>query len=366
MSDEAQDKPVKQAARKPAATPGARPRKSTTPKAAAATTGIAKPARVSVSVVPEIAPAAPGVLSRRASALRLGLLTTTLALLVGGLAWFGGAPESSAPEPTQIAANSPGSSLAADTLALTVAGLGWFSDARESSSPQPAQISASSPISPPPDPLAPHVRQSLEQEHRMAALALDIRQSQESLARLWDDARSLAASVGALASGMEHIKSDVGAARIDASAGLARLEERLHEVKLVAIAGPTLLGDPALQGFIQLGDPQIAHSQSRLAEASEPVQPATTGGLPESVAVPQASVEVSLNKPRPRSRASRPIGGWHVHKVEDDLAVVEGKGSHYEVRAGELLPGAGIVRSIKKRGERWVVLTSKGVIAEPK
>jgi hypothetical protein len=110
----------------------------------------------------------------------------------------------------------------------------------------------------------------------------------------------------------------------------------------------------------------------RSAEEAASPQPATTGGLPETSAPPEisappeATVTISLNKPKARARASRPIGGWHVHKVEDDTAIVQGKGAHYEVRVGELLPSAGIVRSIKKRGQQWVVFTSKGIITEPR
>lgn len=329
MSDEAQDKPAKRAPKKPAAAS-----RTDRPRAAAATAGIAKPARVSVPAVPEASVIAPGSLSRRASALRLGLLTTTLALIVGGLAWFTDAPERFAPLPMQAASGSHSTMFA-----------------------------------PPPDSLAPHVSQSLEQDHRLAALALDIRQSQESISRLWEDAQALATSVGALAKGMDHLKSDLGSARIDAAASIARLEERLHEVKLAAIAEPTRLGDPALQEqqqLVRLGDPAIAREESQVADAAA-AQPATTGGLPEAAPLAQAAVEVSFNKAKPRVRAPKPISGWLVHSVRDDRAlVVENQGTQYEVRPGEVLPGAGVVRAIKKRGEQWVVLTSKGVITEAK
>jgi hypothetical protein len=344
---------------------------------------------VSVPVVPEI-PASPDALSRRASAVRLGLLTTTLALIVGGFAWFSDAPVPFGSEPIH-----------------TMSGMNAMSGSGDASGPA--------------NPLAPHVRQGLEQDYRLAALALDIQQSHESLARLWEDARSLAESVGALASGIDNLKLDVGTARIDAAAAVARLEERLHEVKVAVIAEPTELGDPALRGLARLGHPEIADATSHIAEAAEPIrlgdpslrgltrlgypeiadatsqvaetaepiqlgdpalrnlahlgglesaeageaadpiQAATTGGLD---AAPQATVEVTFNKPKQRARATKPISGWLVHSVRDDLALVASGGAHYEVKAGELLPGAGIVRGIKKRGEQWVVLTSKGIITE--
>jgi hypothetical protein len=190
-----------------------------------------------------------------------------------------------------------------------------------------------------------------------------MRESQDSLGRLWDDARSLAASLGSLASGVESLKAEMEAVRDDATAGLLRLEDRLNTIEVAAAPQPIALGDPALREATLLGDPEYANSGSMIAQAG---QPATTGGLPEIAAPPEATVKVSFAKPRPRIKVPKPIGGWLVHNVRDDLALVEGEGTHYEVRAGEELPGAGIVRSIKKRGEKWVVLTNKGVITEPK
>ena len=344
MSDEAHHPAsTPQRARKPVKKPGAQPRPRSRAKDGATGKTGASP-RAPISVVPEI-PAAPAAApARRASAARLAILTTTLALMIGGLAWFSETPELSRSEPFQIALGSP--ARATDAAA---------------------------------EPLTPHVRQGIEQELRLAAIALEIRESQESLARLWNDARSLASSIGTLASGVESLKADVDAVRSDASAGLARIEDRLHMIEVAAAPEPLALGDPALREATLLGYPEFAHAEPEfanaepaitpeptIAQADEPVQPATTGGLPEIAAPPEATVKVSFAKPRPRIKAPKPIGGWLVHNVRDDLALVEGDGAHYEVRAGELLPGPGIVRAIKKRGERWVVPTSKGVITEPK
>jgi hypothetical protein len=341
MSDGAHEQHKTPAAKKPVKQPPVRPRTHAKPKSDAPST--VKRARAP-SVVPEIPAASSGSASRRASPWRLGVLTGTLAVLVGGLAWFSDAPEMSRSEPAQVA-------LAA---------------------PPPAPL----------DVLQPHVRQSIEQELRLAAIALDIRESQESLTRLWEDARSLAVTVGTLASGVDSLKSEVGAVRSGAVAALDRVEDRLDQIEVAAVPELVPLGDPTIREAKLLGDPQIAIEVAaipdliqlgspalrQIAQASETVQPATTGGLPEVKALPQASVKVAFAKPvsKARAKAKKPIDGWHVHRVSDDLALVEGQGTHYEVRTGELLPDAGIVRSIKKRGETWVVLTSKGVITEPK
>ena len=340
MSDGAHDQDKTPAAKKPVKQRPVQPRTHAKPKSDAP--GTLKRARAP-SVVPEIPAASPAAASRRASPWRLGLLTGTLAVLVGGLAWFSDAPELSRSEPAQIALAAP--------------------------PPLPLDV------------LQPHVRQSIEQELRLAAIALDIRESQESLTRLWEDARSLALTVGALASGVDSLKSEVGAVRTDAVAALDRVQDRLDQIEVAAAPELVPLGDPAIREAKLLGDPQIAIEVAavpdliqlgnpalrQVAQASETVQPATTGGLPEVKAPPQASVKVAFAKPvKARAKAKKPIDGWLVHNVRDNLALVEGQGTHYEVRTGELLPDAGVVRSIKKRGETWVVLTSKGVITEPK
>ena len=347
MSDGAHDQETTAAAKKPVKKPPVRPRNHAKAKTDAASVS-AKPSRA--LSVPEIPAAAPVTPSRRASPWRLGLLTGTLALLVGGLAWFSDMPELSRSEPAQLTLAPP--------------------------------VSSSEKI----DLLQPHVRQSIEQELRLAAVALDIRESQESLGRLWEDARSLAATVGTLASGIDSLKSEVGAVRTEAVAALDRVGDRLDQIEVAAAPELVPLGDPAIRqatllgnpdiavqvaavpGLFPLGNPALRESEAlRHIAQSETVQPATTGGLPEVKAPPQASVKVAFAKPvKARAKAKKPIDGWLVHNVRDNLALVEGQGTHYEVRTGELLPDAGVVRSIKKRGETWVVLTSKGVITESK
>ena len=327
MSDEAHLPAAKpQRARKPAKKPaGTQPRPRTRAKDAATGETIASP-RAPVSTVPEIA-AAPATPSRRSSPVRLGILTTGLAAMIGVLAWINEVPDLSRSGPLKIA----------------------FSSFK---APEPL----------PHDPLTPYMRHSINQELRLAAMALEMRESQESLSRLWHDARSLAASIGSLASGVESLKAEMDFVRDDATAGLLRLEHRLNNVEVAAAPEPIALGDPALQEATLLGDPQYATAETMIAQAG---QPTTTGAVPD-IAAPHASVKVSFAKPKQRLKAPKPIGGWLVHNVRDELALVEGEGTHYEVRAGEELPGAGIVRSIKKRGEKWVILTNKGVITEPK
>jgi hypothetical protein len=204
----------------------------------------------------------------------------------------------------------------------------------------------------------------MEQDLRLASMSLEIRESQENMMRLWEDARALASSMGTLANGIESIKSDLGAVRSDAVAEIARMSNRVQHLEIAANAETSTANDLIAHDTEILSRVQRLEAQPRSVQAGASAQPAITGALPEVQASSQATVKVSFNKAKPRARAAKPIDGWRVHNVRDDLALVENNGTHYEVRTGELLPDAGIVRSIKKRGESWVILTTKGLISE--
>ena len=165
----------------------------------AATTARTRTGSVSVPAVPKRSAAAISI-TRRTSALPVGVLTATL-LLVSAAALVSEAPAWFGVEPSEEAG------------------------------------ALSRKVATPSDPLAPHVRESLNQELRLATLGLDLRQSQEGIVRLTDDARALTESVQVLASGFDELKSDVSAARIDAAAARARIEERVQEVANLGQAG---------------------------------------------------------------------------------------------------------------------------------
>ena len=57
------------------------------------------------------------------------------------------------------------------------------------------------------------------------------------------------------------------------------------------------------------------------------------------------------------------IADWVVRDVYDGVAIVESKRGPMEVVPGVSIPGAGVVRSIDRRGAGWTVTTSKGQIA---
>jgi len=56
------------------------------------------------------------------------------------------------------------------------------------------------------------------------------------------------------------------------------------------------------------------------------------------------------------------IENWEVMEVVDGTAVLAGPRGIIEVSSGDVVPGVGRVASIFRRGGRWLVATSKGVI----
>ncbi|HET6375666.1 MAG TPA: hypothetical protein VFF88_06425, partial [Methylocella sp.] len=58
----------------------------------------------------------------------------------------------------------------------------------------------------------------------------------------------------------------------------------------------------------------------------------------------------------------RLITNWIVREVYDGTALVESPRGAIEVAPGEMIPGAGRVKSIERRGSGWIVITSEGIV----
>jgi hypothetical protein len=57
--------------------------------------------------------------------------------------------------------------------------------------------------------------------------------------------------------------------------------------------------------------------------------------------------------------------GWSVHGVANGAAVLEGPDGYWRVKRGDTIPGAGRIEAIVRWGNRWVVVTSSGLISTP-
>jgi hypothetical protein len=69
--------------------------------------------------------------------------------------------------------------------------------------------------------------------------------------------------------------------------------------------------------------------------------------------------------PAPPAQAKR-IENWSIREVVDGMAVLAGPEGLIGVFSGDVVPGVGRVQSISRRGGRWVVATTRGVITADK
>ena len=59
------------------------------------------------------------------------------------------------------------------------------------------------------------------------------------------------------------------------------------------------------------------------------------------------------------------IEGWAVREVVGATAILEGPNGIFQVKGGDAVPGVGRVESIVRWGNRWIVVTARGLISTP-
>jgi len=211
-----------------------------------------------------------------------------------------------------------------------------------------------------------------------------------------DDIRALKASVDALRAAQSQ-------SQIDATA-LEGLKTRLDDVKsetaasIAEVAGKVeqMQREPAakLSQVIE----RLDHIEHQIAAPLATASLGATSAPGKAAARKQAQIAVAPAKPpleyahgqRNMGRrgdvfdssqnptapgAPRPLGSlapvqstpklitnWVVRDVHDGIALVEGPRGSIEVAPGKIIPGAGTVESIERRGGGWIVITSRGLI----
>ena len=122
-----------------------------------------------------------------------------------------------------------------------------------------------------------------------------------------------------------------------------------------------------VQRLEQRSEQEVAAQEQR-ATAPAP-RPAAFVPLPP----PRPQLEASFNplpsetttvaaQPRSAGPQRIPPNGYVLRGVQNGFAVLEGRSGLRAVAPGDTVPGAGMVRSIERRGAEWVVVTSIGVI----
>ena len=103
-------------------------------------------------------------------------------------------------------------------------------------------------------------------------------------------------------------------------------------------------------------------SASSTGHAQPLEKPAATKNAPLPVQPSAPAISAGAPKPTTALAQMKRIESWEVMEVVDGTATLAGPRGIIEVSSGDVVPGLGRVESISRRGGRWVVATSRGVI----
>jgi hypothetical protein len=180
--------------------------------------------------------------------------------------------------------------------------------------------------------------------------------------KMAEDIRALKASVEALRAAQSQAAKD--------AAALEGLKPRLEAVNtetgasIAELAGKVehLQREPAAKLS------QILERLDRIErQIAAPLATASIGAAPapgKAAAGKQAQLAGAPAKPPLENAKGHPqlITNWVVRDVYDGIALVESPRGSIEVAPGEIIPGAGMVKSIERRGAGWIVITSRGLV----
>jgi uncharacterized protein YidB (DUF937 family)/TolA-binding protein len=262
-------------------------------------------------------------------------------------------------------------------LAACLFGFAWAAGSYFSSGQLPFYA-----VTPPPAPVA--TQESVARTEMLRAaqeMAEDIRALKanvEALRAAQSQSGNDATALESLQTRLDAVKAETGASiaglvdkvenmQREPEAKLSEVIERLdrieHQIAPLATAslgaasapGNAAAGKPAQPAVAQAKPPlENAHGQRKIGgrgDAFDPSKNPTAPGVPR----PLGSLASAASTPQL-------ITNWVVRDVYAGVAVVESPRGSMEVAPGELIPGAGTVKSIERRGRGWIVITSRGLI----
>ncbi len=152
-------------------------------------------------------------------------------------------------------------------------------------------------------------------------------------------------SIGELASKVENMQREPEAKLSQIDERLDRIEHQIEGSPPAASIGATSAPGKAAAG--------IAAQQRKIGGRGDAFDPSKNPNAP-GVPRPLGSL----------ASASTPhlLTNWVVRDVYNGIALVESPRGSIEVSPGEIIPGAGTVQSIERRGAGWIVITSRGLI----
>jgi hypothetical protein len=203
-----------------------------------------------------------------------------------------------------------------------------------------------------------------------AELVRSSRKMAEDLRLLRTDVESLRAAIAqnaaannqhTLEKSLDGLKARLDGAKAETSAAIADLAGKVERLQR----------DPAakLGEVTERLDRIERQTAAPLVTGSIAVAPAKAAGAPpQSRTPPETPQAKSQAKAQPASATATAktepalITSWVVRDAYDGLALVENARGSIEVALGETIPGAGTVKAIERRGDGWIVITSRGLI----
>jgi hypothetical protein len=151
---------------------------------------------------------------------------------------------------------------------------------------------------------------------------------------------SSATVISELARGFEHLNGSVERGQRELLAKLDQLQDRVERLER------------------QLS---TASTSGQAQPAEQPPAPKNAPPPPQGAA---PAAPTAAPKPAPPPAQTKRVENWAVRDVVDDMAILAGPPGIIGVFKGDIVPGVGRVESISRRGGRWVVATTKGVITD--
>lgn len=158
-----------------------------------------------------------------------------------------------------------------------------------------------------------------------------------------DDSRALKAEIAQLRTTIKSLGDSVAALRTTTANAVAATHKDLTRVSESIDRHERAGAEPAAR--LAKAVDMLQRMESRMVAGA--AGPDITGSVAPAAAPPQ----------RPAI-----VDGWSIRRVNDGLALLQGRMGMVEVEPGDSVPGIGRVQEIKRHEGRWVVVTPKGWI----
>jgi hypothetical protein len=191
-----------------------------------------------------------------------------------------------------------------------------------------------------------------------------LHRSQEDVVRLTGDVKTLKVAVEALKESVDRSRADTIQNRAEFKERFDRSERAPQDVAARLVG----LGEQLDRLEASGKDPAIklAAVSERLDRMERQIATVLTPAVKPTPVAAMAEMPAqtgSIEKVPETAAKDMPVEGWILHEVYDGVALLEGRNRRLiEVGPGETVPGVGRVEAIERRGKRWVVVTSKGLI----